>query len=200
MAKDVEIKFEREGRDGLVAVGTYLVDAAGRLGIRFDGTCDQQSAEHFCEVRVTNGSDLLTKKTAAEIDHFSAEKAGSWRLACQTRLEKAGEVTVMTESKTTQASTEETAEDTAGRFRQQFAEMPLERKMAELVQLEAMALGETFSFVINSPFTLFDKVLGVMASFGLGKERSDSEAKRPQEHRNGGPGSSGSEKGPGKTA
>ena len=36
-------------------------------------------------------------------------------------------------------------------FRKEFDELPLEKKIAALVELETVALGETFSFMINSP-------------------------------------------------
>jgi hypothetical protein len=60
--------------------------------------------------------------------------------------------------------------------------MPLEKKIANLVQLETIALGETVSFIINSPFKIADKVMDVMAEFGFKKEEQQKEAARPAEH------------------
>ena len=64
-------------------------------------------------------------------------------------------------------------EDRSEEYRKEFAEMPLEKKIANLVQLETIALGETVSFIINSPFKIADKVLDVMAEFGFKKEEKD---------------------------
>ena len=61
--------------------------------------------------------------------------------------------------------------------------MPLEKKIANLVQLETIALGETVSFIINSPFKIADKVMDVMAEFGFKKEEREKEAARPAEHK-----------------
>ena len=44
------------------------------------------------------------------------------------------------------------------------------------MKLEAIALGETISYVINSPFTIGDKVMDVMAEFGFKKEQKAKEA------------------------
>lgn len=79
-------------------------------------------------------------------------------------------------------SAEEKSEDAAKEYAKEFTELPLEKKIAQLMQLEAIALGETMSFVINSPFLIFDKALDVMAEFGLKKEERDKQAARPVEH------------------
>ena len=61
--------------------------------------------------------------------------------------------------------------------------MPLEKKIASLVELEAIALGETFSFVLNSPYKAVGKVVDVMAEFGFKLDKEDHEAKRPEDHK-----------------
>jgi hypothetical protein len=71
-------------------------------------------------------------------------------------------------------------------YRKEFAELPLEKKIANLVQLESIALGETVSFIFNSPFKIADKVLDVMAEFGFKKEEQEREAARPAEHKGNG--------------
>ncbi len=68
------------------------------------------------------------------------------------------------------------------KYKKDFAELPLEKKLAALAQLEAIALGETFSFIFNSPYMVFDKVMDVMAEFGLKKEHQEKRAARPTEH------------------
>ena len=63
--------------------------------------------------------------------------------------------------------------------------MPLEKQIASLVQLETIALGETVSFIINSPFKIGEKIMDVMAEFGMKKEEREKEAVRPDEHKPG---------------
>jgi hypothetical protein len=72
--------------------------------------------------------------------------------------------------------------DANEQYRKEFAELPLEKQIANLVRLETIALGETVSFIINSPFKIADKFMDVMAEFGLKKEEREKEAARPAEH------------------
>jgi len=185
---EAEVKFERESREGLVAVGTYVIDAAKRFGIHFDDICVRESEEHFCSVVISSGIDLLSPLTGAEKEYF--EKNGrktNERLACQAKIEKAGEIVVMTKEKaSTETSEAKSVEDQSEEYRKQFAEMPLEKKIANLLQLETIALSETVSFIMNSPFQIADKVLDVMAEFGLKKEEKERDAARPAEHKSNG--------------
>jgi ferredoxin len=184
MADEVEIKFEREKQEGIVAVGTYLIDAARRFGIRFDDACVVETGTHFCSVQVPVGADLLSPETTIENEYFAdrSRRTGE-RLACQTKIEKPGEVVIMTEKKVEEPVAETGAEaDKSEQYRKEFADMPLEKKIASLVQLETIALGETVSFIINSPFKIADKLMDVMAEFGFKKEEQEKKAARPAEH------------------
>lgn len=182
--KEVEVRFEREGQEGVVALGTYLIDAAKRFGIRFEDVCIVETGVHYCPVTVTSGIDLLSEKTRAEIEYFASNPGKKHeRLACQARIDKAGEVVVMTKKK--EKASQVTDEDANEAYRKEFAEMPLEKKIANLVQLESIALGETVSFIINSPFKIGEKLMDVMAEFGLKKEEQERKATRPAEHKAG---------------
>jgi len=183
---EAEIKFEREGREGLVAVGTYLIDAAKRFGIHFDELCTPEAGTHYCSVVIKSGSDLLSEMTKTETEYFlNHERKTNERLACQVKIEKPGEIEIMTKEKVQDPAPEEkaAAADSSEEYRKAFAEMPLEKKIANLVQLETIALGETFSFILNSPFKIADKVMDVMAEFGFKKEEREKEAARPAEHK-----------------
>ncbi|HKP69276.1 MAG TPA: hypothetical protein VJV05_08330 [Pyrinomonadaceae bacterium] len=183
--QEVEIKFERENQEGVIPPGTYLIDAAKRFGIRFDEPCDTVTGVHYCAVSVSTGSQLLSKDTKAEAEYFKSNPRGTnERLACQARIDKPGEVVVMTKEKEKAASAAEPGDsDPNEAYRKEFADMPLEKKIANLVQLETMALGETVSFIINSPFKIGEKVMDVMAEFGFKKEEREREAVRPEEHK-----------------
>jgi uncharacterized 2Fe-2S/4Fe-4S cluster protein (DUF4445 family) len=185
MTEEVEVKFEREGAEGVVPVGTYLIDAAKRLGIRFEEDCIPSADVHFCSVIVQAGMHLMSDETQVETKHFLKEgRRTNERLACQVKIERTGEVVIMTKEKPedTKASTE-TTEDLNEKYKKEFAEMPLEKKIASLVQLETIALGETVSFIINSPFKVADKLMDVMAEFGFKKEEREKSAARPAEHK-----------------
>jgi ferredoxin len=182
---EAEVKFERENREGLVAVGTYLIDAARRFGIRFDDVCLPADGLHYCSLAVSSGSELLSHETRLETEYFATnDRMTNERLACQVKIEKPGEIVIMTKEKEQESKGEsETAADKSEEYRKAFAEMPLEKKIANLVQLESIALGETVSFIINSPFKIADKVVEVMAEFGFKKEEREKEAARPAEHK-----------------
>lgn len=185
--QEVEIRFEREKQEGVIAPGTYLIDAAKRFGIRFSEVCDLESGTHFCAVNVTTGMDLLSPETKAETEDFKTNSRGTnERLACQARIDHPGEVTIMTKEKEKEKAAsepQETNADPSEAYRKEFAELPLEKKIANLVQLESIALGETVSFIINSPFKIGEKLMDVMAEFGLKKEEREREAVRPEEHK-----------------
>lgn len=178
---EVEITFKREGASGMIAVGSYLIDAAKRCGVRFESDCAPESGSHFCEMEVTLGGDLLTARTTAEEAYFSENSANSSsRLACQVKIEGPGEIEVMTKKHS--KPEEKTAAEKEAEYKKEFAELPLEKKFQELLQLEAMALSETLAFVINSPYKVADKIMDVMAEFGFKMESNKKTATRPAEH------------------
>ena len=182
---EVEVKFEREDLEGVVAEGSYLVDVAKRFGIRFAEPCDVGAGVHHCSVTVTSGTDLISPETRAESEYFAANgRTPNERLACQAKIERAGEIVIMTKEKAKEAKADEaTSEDRHEQYRKEFAEMPLEAKIKNLVQLETIALGETVSYIINSPFTIADKIMDLMAEFGFRKEEHQKNSARPDEHK-----------------
>jgi len=177
---EVEIKFEREDRNGVVAVGTYLLDAARRLGIELES--EQFGETDFFVVKITSGSELLSAPTKTEIELLSAERRRQGeRIAGHAKIERSGEISVMTtEKKQEEKPTEEEKQE---EYRKEFEELPLEKKIASLLELEAIALSETFSFVINSPYAIVGKVMDVLAEFGLKMEDEAKNETRPKEHK-----------------
>lgn len=176
---EIEIKFERENRDGIAVAQSYLIDAARRIGVEI--TCERLGLTDDCAVTIKSGGELLTDPTKAEKEVLGDErlKKGE-RLACQAKLEKTGEITVLTTEKKKEEKTE--AEE-AEEYRKKFAELPLEKKIADLVRLEAIALGETFNFILNSPSKIVGKVMDVMAEFGLKLDEEAKDARTPDEHK-----------------
>jgi ferredoxin len=177
---EVEIKFEREDRNGIVAVGTYLLDAARRLGIELES--EQFGETDFFVVKVTSGSELLSAQSKTEIELLSAERREQGeRFANHAKIERLGEISIMTTEK--KREEKPAAEEKQEEYRKEFEELPLEKKIASLLELEAIALNETFSFVINSPYKIIDMAMGVLAEFGLKKEDEAKNQMRPEEHK-----------------
>lgn len=179
---ETELKFERENRSGIAVQGSYLIDAARRIGIEVEAECGRLGLCDSCAITVTQGADLLSAPTKAETEQLSDDsRKNGERLACQAKIEKPGEIVIMTKEK--KQEEKPSAEEKSETYRKEFEELPLEKKIAELMRLEAIALGETFSFVLNSPFKIFDKVMDVMAEFGLEMDKEAKEATRPEEHK-----------------
>lgn len=181
---EVEIRFEREDLSGVLAAGSYLYDAAKRFGI--DVECERRGESDACAMQILSGRELLSDLTKAEIEQLSAQRRKNGeRLACQAKIEKPGELIVMTKEK--KAEEKATTEEKKDKFREEFDALPLEKKIASLLRMEGVVLGETISYVINSPFKVFEKAVDVMAEFGINLENKAREAKRPEEHHAGEP-------------
>ena len=177
---EADIKFEREERNGLIPVGTYLFDAARRFGIELE--CETFGEDEDCLVHILAGKDLLSEFTKFEIEHLSEiGRENGERLARQAKIEKAGEIVIMTKEKVQEEKDE--IKDKQEQYRKEFEDLPLEKKIASLVELEGIALSETFSFVMNSPYKIVEKLVDVLAEFGLKFEKEAKEATVPNEHK-----------------
>lgn len=182
---EAEIKFEPEGRSGVVATGSYLYDAAKRLGVEIE-ECERRGETDLCAVEIVSGKNLLSEPTRAELETLGSDRfIKGERLACQAKIEAAGEIVVMAKKKKKSNEEEEKEKERkrVEEFRKEFDEMPLEKKIAALLELEVVALGETVSFVLNSPYKIIGKVMDVMAEFGLKMDREEKDAKTPDEHK-----------------
>ena len=178
-----EIKFERENLDGTVAVGTYLLDAARRLGVEVE--CDRLGLSDSCAMIVNSGGDLLTPLTKAELELLDETRLKNGeRMACQAKIAASGEISVTTKDKIVEK--EVTDDEKNEQYREEFEHLPLEKKIAALMKLEAVTLGETFSFILNSPQAIIGKVMDVMAEFGLKMDEDAKNAARPAEHQGNG--------------
>lgn len=181
---EAELKFEKEDISGIAVVGSYLIDAAKRLGIQITDECGRLGLCDTCVVTVKSGAEFLSEPTKAELEQLTDErlKAGE-RLSCQAKITGEGEIVIRThEKKDTRPEEEKKHEE----FRKEFDALPLEKKIAKLVELEAVTLGETLSYVINSPFAIGEKVVEFLSGFGFKFEKQAKEAKKPEEHKENG--------------
>jgi len=174
----VDIKFEPSGRSGVVAVGSYLLDAARRLGVKIEDEFGEEGLTDACFVKVVQGADLLSEPTKVETEHLNQDRRNKGeRLPSQAKIEKTGELIVMvTEKQDPEKSTYE-------KYRREFDELPLDEKVKNLLELESVTLSETFSYILNLPYTIGAKVRDGIAEFGFKMEENDKNARRPEEHR-----------------
>src|ERR1044072_7774964 len=97
----VSITFEPSGISGVVAQGTYVIDAARRMGAALGEGCTVGKGDcPSCVVSITHGAELLSPPSIAEEKQLGAELLEQdLRLACQVKIENHGEVVVMVTSR-----------------------------------------------------------------------------------------------------
>jgi ferredoxin len=158
----VSITFEPSGISGLVAEGTYLIDAARRMGAPLGEGCTSGKGEcPSCVVSVKAGANLLSAPSLAEEQQLGAEQLDqSLRLACQVKIENHGEVVVMAAARSQRSM----PVDDGSELTKKFGALPLGRKLATLMQLEAITMSEAFDSAIEKPLAFgsktFDTILG----------------------------------------
>ncbi len=176
----VDIKFEPDGRSGLIAEGTYLWDAAKRLGVRLPAECNGRGECDTCAVVVEQGATLLSSLTEAERERLSPERLASGeRLACQCKVEHGGELVLRPVPATER---EVTSEETAKDLRKDFRDLPLKSKLSTLVELEAVTLFQALNTLIEVPYMIGGKVMDLMANRGRALSESERAARRPEQH------------------
>jgi len=171
MTVNVEWKTAGGGHTGLVADGTFLLDAARRHGVELPTECGGRGECDTCAVVVEAGAALLSEPTEAERVRLGAERlAAGERLACQAKAERAGDLVLRP---VPQAAREETTEETARDFKEEFKRLPLRKKLATLAGLEAEMAYETLVRAVDLPFEIMGKGLDLLA--GRGRRLSQSE-------------------------
>jgi ferredoxin len=158
----VSITFEPSGISGVVAQGTYLIEAARRMGAPLGTGCTAGKGEcPACLISVKSGAALLSPPSLAEETQLGDEQLDqSLRLACQVKLENHGDVVVMVAAR---PQARPAATDVAADLQKKFGALPLRQKLATLVQLEAITASETFDAAIEKPLALgsraFDSIM-----------------------------------------
>ncbi len=176
----VEIRFEPDGPGGLVAEGAYLWDVAKRMGVRLLAECEGRGECDTCAVMIAKGAELLSMPTGAEQKYLGAERlAKGERLACQAKIEQGGELLLQLAPQAVQAALED---KTASSLHKEFGELPLDRKVATLMELEAMTMSQALGMITNAPLSFGEKVLDMLARKGRQIDRRKRQARRPPEH------------------
>ena len=157
----VSVTFEPSGINGIVAEGTYLIDAARRMGAMLGTGCTVGKGEcPACVVSVKTGAELLSPPSAAEEKQLGIEHLDqAYRLACQTKVENHGEVVVMVST----VAPRRPDVDADAELLKKFGSLPLRKKIAALLQFEALTMSEAFDSAIEKPLAFgaktFDAVM-----------------------------------------
>jgi ferredoxin len=167
----VSVTFEPSGISGIVAEGTYLIDAARRMGASLGSGCTAGRGEcPACVVSVKTGADLLSTPSAAEEKQLGVEHLDqAYRLACQTKIENHGDVVVMVSTVTPHR----TPTDDEAELRKKFGSLPLSKKLATLVQLEAITMSEAFDSAIEKPLAFGAKTFDAVMNRARAKNRPE---------------------------
>jgi ferredoxin len=172
----VSITFEPSGINGVVAQGTYLIDAARRMGASLGAGCTAGKGEcPSCVVSVKSGAELLSSPSSAEEKQLGLENLDqSYRLACQTKIENHGDVVVMVSTAPPHTAP---PVDQQADLRKKFGALPLGQKLATLMQLEAIAMTETFDAAIEKPLAFGSKTFGAILDRARAKSESAKQKK-----------------------
>lgn len=171
----VSITFEPSGINGVVAEGTYLIDAARRMGASLGSGCTAGKGEcPSCVVSVKIGAELLSLPSAAEEKQLGLEHLDqSFRLACQTKIENHGELVVMVSTVTPRRSDNV---DTEAELRKKFGGLPLSKKLATLMQLEAITMTEALDAAMEKPLQFGSKTFDAL----MNRARAKNAAAKPK--------------------
>jgi len=153
----VQITFEPDGGNGLVAEGAYIWEAAKRLGVILPAECKGRGDCDSCAVVIVRGRELLSEPTSAEerllrrdrLEHPSRIE----RLACQAVLEKQGDIIVRLPVRAEDQKKREPANT--------FRDLPFKEKVGALIELEAITITAALNSVRGGYHALIDKFLNL---------------------------------------
>ncbi len=166
----VEITFQPLGINGLIAEGTCLIDAAKRMGVNVSSACRAKADCTACVISIVSGHSLLSNPTEHELKTLGhCNPPSDRRLACQTIVERSGElvIEIMHEEKQTEAND----------MRATFSQLPLDKKLVTLIQLEALIMSEAFDTVVDKSLSFGGKLMNVLSSRGKSSKTGGREGK-----------------------
>jgi ferredoxin len=160
---NVSITFEPSGISGLVAQGTYLIEAARRMGAPLGAGCLAGKGDcPSCVVAIKAGASLLSPPTSIENKVLGiVGLSDSLRMACQAKIEGQGDIVLMV----TAYRPQETAPpvDLPADIEKKFGELSLNQKIAALLKFEAITMSEAFDAALKKPIAVgtraFDSVV-----------------------------------------
>jgi ferredoxin len=168
----VAIRFEDEGYSGLVAEGTYLWEAAKRLGVHLPADCNGRGECDTCAVVIVEGAELLFAATDAEQKILGPERlAQRQRLACQTKLKQPGEVVVRP------APTVEGAGQQ--KYQKRFRDLPLDQQVSSLIELEANFVSAALNTVRGKYVAFVGQLLNLTSPKNSANQHHEAEGNSP---------------------
>lgn len=174
----VYLRYEPDGLSGVIPEGSYLWEATRRLGVRLRAECGGRGQCDSCAVIVEAGLELLSAPTMVERERLTNEQlSAGWRLACQTLIERGGELVVreaVAEEKRDRKDEEEPTE----RLRREFLQMPFERKLAALLEFEAITVYQALDVLARLPSKAGEKLLDWVAARGRALEERQRQDRR----------------------
>ena len=159
----VSITFEPSGISGLVAQGTYLIEAAKRMGAPLGSGCVAGKGDcPSCFVAVKAGASLLSAPTSIENRLLGVRGLSeSLRMLCQTKIEGQGDIVLMMTAY--RPADTEPPIDLPSDIEKKFGELSLNQKIAALLKFEAITMSEAFDAALKKPLEAgtraFDSVL-----------------------------------------
>lgn len=176
----VNVEFAPDGQHGVVAEGTYLWDAAKRLGVRLPAECEGRGECDTCAVVVREGATLLSSLTNAERTRLSPERlAAGERLACQSKVERAG---LLVLQPVAQPEREPTTEEVTRDLSREFRDLSFQEKFATLAELEIIAVSQTFRAISDLSIGILERGLDSIVGLGRARAQRERAAHRPPEH------------------
>ena len=171
----VSITFEPSGISGLVAEGTYLIDAARRMGASLGTGCTAGKGDcPACLVTVKTGAGLLSVPSDLEERVLGAEQLEqAFRIACQVKIESPGEIVVSVSSQRARGNA---SRDSDSDLQKTFGSLTLEKKIATLLKLEAITMSEAFDTAIQKPLALGTRALDAVVA-RVRSDRNDRKTK-----------------------
>ena len=169
----VSITFEPSGISGVVAQGTYLIDAARRMGAPLGTGCTAGKGDcPSCVVSIMTGAELLSPPSLAEEKQLGAAQLGqALRLACQVKIQNHGEVVVLV---TTRPQTQPSETDTASELVKKFGTLPLTKKIATLMQFEAITASEALDSAMEKPLAYGSRAFDSIMNRAKARAKSES--------------------------
>lgn len=134
---NVFVSFEPEGQSGLVASGTYLWDAAKRLGASVPEKCSIRKECDECFFMVKEGMDSLSPVTDDELKHLGEERLNAnERLACHAQIIGPDDILISI------PQDEKPEVDSFEKFVKEFGKITIDKKYAVLYELEQAILKD----------------------------------------------------------
>jgi hypothetical protein len=119
-------------------------------------------------------AELLSAPSAAEEKQLGIEHLDQkYRLACQVKIENHGEVVVMVSTVTPRPA----PVDTEGELLKKFGTLSLGKKLATLMQLEAVTMSEAFDAAIEKPLAFGTKTFDSLMNRARARQAAANQKK-----------------------